>query len=256
VLAIMLYARYGRIGVDMLQSVFRDLGMAQTPDDVAMVKDALSILRADHPISSYLPLAPDLNDDAGIVDTFLHGRERAYSIDECRDLVASAGLVFQDIFLKAPYYAPPSTASAFLTSVGRLPREQQWSIMERINSANACHFFLACRSDRPQRNYVIDFATTDALNYIPSLRKGCRVDGDAIYRSDWALPLDPTQSVLVNNMDGHRTIEQIVADLVSRGSLARSDEVHVMDVARETFRMLWQWDFVAMGIRTSLHTPP
>jgi SAM-dependent methyltransferase len=249
VLAIMLYARYGRIGVELMQSVFRDLGMTQTSDDVAMVRDALAHLRADHPLNSYLPLAPDLQDDAGIVDTFLHGRERAYSIDECRDLVASAGLVFQDVFLKAPYYARPSTSSAFLTAVGRLPRERQWSIMERVNSANACHFFLACRSDRPRKNYEIDFVTGDPLTYIPFLRKGCRLDGDVIHRSDWSLPLEPTQRVLAESIDGHRTIAEIVTDLISRGTLARTDESEVRSLAQHTFRMLWQGDFVALGIR-------
>ena len=39
-----------------------------------------------------------------LVDTFLHGRERSYTVDDCIDLVTSAGLVFQGWFLKAPYY--------------------------------------------------------------------------------------------------------------------------------------------------------
>ena len=38
-----------------------------------------------HPIRGYLQIAPDLQDDAGLVDTFLHGREQAYTIDECRE---------------------------------------------------------------------------------------------------------------------------------------------------------------------------
>ena len=39
-----------------------------------------------------------------LVDTFLHGRARSYTVDDCIDLVTSAGLVFQGWFSKAPYY--------------------------------------------------------------------------------------------------------------------------------------------------------
>ena len=35
--------------------------------------------------------------DAALVDTFLHGRQRSYTVDECIDLVTSAGLAFQGL---------------------------------------------------------------------------------------------------------------------------------------------------------------
>jgi ABC-type molybdenum transport system ATPase subunit/photorepair protein PhrA len=60
-----------------------------------------------------LKIAYDLRDDAALVDTFLHHRARNYTVDECLDLVASAGLAFQGWYHKTPYYpndlfAPPS----------------------------------------------------------------------------------------------------------------------------------------------------
>ena len=69
VLAVMLYARYGRIGVEMLQGVFRELGLRQNDPAVLMVKDALATLSQDHPIQSYMAVAPDLQFDSGLVDT-------------------------------------------------------------------------------------------------------------------------------------------------------------------------------------------
>lgn len=88
VIALMLYARYGRVGVEMLQSVFRDLGFTQSQESVELVKRAVQGLRADHPLMSYLQIAPGLNDDAGIVDTFLHGRERSFSVAECCESIS------------------------------------------------------------------------------------------------------------------------------------------------------------------------
>ena len=56
-IAVMLYAKYGRIGVELLQSVFRDLGLRQDDASVRMVKETISLLPPDHPVRSYLKIA-------------------------------------------------------------------------------------------------------------------------------------------------------------------------------------------------------
>ena len=127
VLAVMLYARYGRIGVEMMQSVFRELGLQQDDAGLEIVRDALGVLPADHPLASYLGVAPDLGVDAGMVDTFLHGRENSFTVDGCLELVNDAGLVFQDWFLRSSYFPPVQTENAFLQSVAQLPQRQRRS---------------------------------------------------------------------------------------------------------------------------------
>ena len=249
VIAIMLYARYGRIGVEMLQGVFRDLGLRQNDPSVLMVKDALATLSQDHPIRSYTAVAPDLQFDAGLVDTFLHGRDRSYTVDDCLDLVASAGLTFQDMFLKSAYYPPAASTSAFHAAVAALPERRQWSIMERVNIRNACHFFTACRADRPAAAYRIDFASDDAVNYVPSLRYRCGLSGNQISRYNWTTSLDPVQSALVQQMDGRRTIREIAAAVSQKGLNHGRTTADLGQFARTFFRSLWQLDFLAMGLR-------
>ena len=248
VLAVMLYATYGRIGVQFLQSVFADMGLGQDEASLAVVRDVLSQLSPMHPLVSYLQIAPDLGDDAGLVDTFLHGREQAYTIDECRALVESAGLVFQDVFLKSSYYAPAPSTNPFFSRVATMPREQQWSIMQRINASNACHYFLACRPDRDPASYAIDFDSGDPLRYVPLFRKGCGLRGNAIYRYDWERGLTPLQAALIEQVDGLRSIQGIVDAVISGGTFARADTAEVVAVSLETFRSLWQQDFLSMGI--------
>ena len=92
VIGVMLYAKYGRIGVELLEGIFRDLDLHQDDVSVRVVKEAISLLSADHPVRSYLKTSGDARYDAYLVDTFLHGRARSYSVDECLDLVASARL--------------------------------------------------------------------------------------------------------------------------------------------------------------------
>src|SRR6202012_5133367 len=85
---------------------------------------------------------------------------RKYVVDECLDLVASPGLAFQGWYHKTPYYPNDLFAapSGFKPAVNALPENKIWSAMERVHTLNACHFFMACRSDRPKSSYVIDFS--------------------------------------------------------------------------------------------------
>ena len=65
-IGVMLYAKYGRIGVELLQSVFRDMGLGQDDASVQIVKDTISVLPPDHPVQSYLKMGDDLREsDAG-----------------------------------------------------------------------------------------------------------------------------------------------------------------------------------------------
>jgi SAM-dependent methyltransferase len=92
-----LYARYGRTGVEVLQSIFRDMGLRQDAASVQIVNEAISVLPATHPLRTYFKAEGDweLQFDAAVVDTFLHSRDRSYDAGGCIDLVTSARLVFQ-----------------------------------------------------------------------------------------------------------------------------------------------------------------
>jgi SAM-dependent methyltransferase len=249
VAAIMLYARYGRIGVELMQAVFRDLGLRQDEESLRMVKDAVATLAPNHPLRAYMSVAPDLDFDAGLVDTFLHGRDRSYTVEDCLDLVDSAGLVFQDWFLNTSYYPPTLTepGNNFYAAVNQLAPEKIWSVMERIRTLNACHFFLACHPDRPQDSYRIDFSSGRALDYVPLMRLRCGIQGDEIFRPGWRIRLDPTHLAFAQQVDGERSIREIAAR-VARSGLLSADQTELEYLALELFEGLWRSDFIAVDL--------
>lgn len=249
VAAIMIYAKYGRIGVELMRSVFRDLGLRQDDRSIFAVKDATASLPEVHPTRIYMGLARDLQSEAGWVDTFLHAREASYSIDECIDLVTSAGLVFQDVFMKSEYYPPLNSPNAFHSLVAALPQSKQWSIMERINFSNACHFFMACRADRPTASYRIDFRSANAFEYVPSLRHRCSLDGGQVCRPGWKMDLEPASLALVQKVNGRQTIGEILVEASRDGVLACHSQEDGERYARDVFQALWQLDFLAVGLR-------
>ena len=248
VAAIMLYARYGRIGVEIMQAIFREIGLTQDEASLFTVKEAIAILPADHPVRSYLSFAPDLRFDAGLVDTFLHGRDRSYTVDDCLDLVASAGLVFQGWFLKSSYEPPAPPRGGFYEAVAALPDRQRWGVMERINTRNACHFFTACRADRPPATYAIDPASPAVLDAVPHFRHRCGLDGTSVFRHDWRLPLEPAQAALVRFVDGHRTLREIVAQAAVDPATAGHAPERLEAVARTLFASLVNRDFLVLGL--------
>lgn len=257
VAAIMLYARFGRTGVEMLQSVFRELGLEQTEPSLAMVRKALKVLPQDHPLHSYLAIAPDLQYDAGLVDTFLHGRDRSYTIADCVNLVTSSGLVFQDMFQKSPYYPPQRQLSPFYDVVAQLPDQQQWSIMERINHRNACHFFTAAHPRRPESSFRVRFEGEDYLKYVPHFRYRCGLSGAEIFKPNWKMALGPAQAAVAGLIDGRKTIEEIGRDAVGHIK-AVPGAGSPASFTRELFRALWQTDYVEFqlpGLRRRSRVP-
>jgi SAM-dependent methyltransferase len=250
VMAIMLYATYGRQGVEMMQDIFRELELGQSSHSIAKVREAIAATPANHPVRSYLNIAPDLDFDAGAVDTFLHGRDCDYTIAQCVELVENGGLAFQDMFLRASYHpALGSEGSSFFRAVEELPREKIWGVMERINFANACHFFLATHPSRPSKNYVIDFSTTDSFRYVPSFRYRCGVNGSAVYRNNWSLNLNDSELAVVRLIDGKRSVGDILTEVSSRKKELGLDvsRVELERLIRRLFQGLWRNDYITVS---------
>jgi len=94
VMNLMVYGTSLRLGVYMLQEVFRILGFDQAQSDVDIVKETIASLNHNHVLRRYADTSEDLRYDSGIVDTFLHTQDRSYSIRELFKFTQNAGLDF------------------------------------------------------------------------------------------------------------------------------------------------------------------
>ncbi|MDN5923686.1 MAG: hypothetical protein L0H70_01655, partial [Xanthomonadales bacterium] len=175
----------------------------------------------------------------------------SYRVDDCLELVTSAGAAFQGWFFNAPYHAHETSAmgGGFQAALNALPTATQWSVMERLNADNACHFFMACHPQRAQSLSVTDFSSAGWLDTIPCLRMRCGLDEDSIFRPNWRMPLNPTQRVFAGLVDGQRSIREIIAQAAhpDRIQLDRREDMEIY--ARKLFQSLWRLDFIAMTRR-------
>jgi hypothetical protein len=217
---------------------------------VRVVKETIALLPADHPVRSYLKISGDARFDAVLVDTFLHGRARNYTVDDCLDLVSGAGLAFQGWLLKAPYYHHEllTPTKDFAPAINSFPEAKLWSLMERMHTSNACHFFLACHPERPKKAYTIDFSTTECLDYVPGMRMRCGLAGSAIFRPGWRMSLNAAQLPFVQHIDGRRTIREIAASVAQSKDSQRGSATEFEKFGRKLFQGLWRLDFVTMDL--------
>ena len=240
VIDIMVYARYGRAGVYMMQDLFRILNLGQSDADVQAVKEGLNAIGPNHSVRNYLRLAIDLSADTGLVDTFLHRQDRAYTVGECLDLVRDAGLAFQgwneNIFYHPDLQLPSN--HPFRARLEQLPPAEQWAALELLHGAISGHLFHACRTDRDPKSYRIALDGAGFLDLVPVPR----IDGwpgaapSEIGRAPFPrMPLDRAAQAIVAAMDGQRTIRECLR-------LAGLDPEHPQSVnsVRRFLGSLWR----------------
>lgn len=96
-MSLMVYHRFARLGVYMLQDFFKSIGLDQGEVSLKAVKDTLSWIQVNapqHPVMQYVKGSDELQFDTAIVDTFLHNQDRSYSVREIVEALELAGLEF------------------------------------------------------------------------------------------------------------------------------------------------------------------
>lgn len=245
VIALMLYAKYGRAPVYWMQELFQILKLEQTSADVGVVRDTLAALPADHPLRPYLKLdAFGVGSDAGLVDMFLHRRDRAYSVSDCLALLDGAGLAFQgwdnNLFYHPDAFCPKG--SLLRDRFDRLPEPRLWEAMELLLGRISSHWFFACSKDRKPETYRIPWDSNELAGWIP-LRAAQLASRQGAAGAEYAMagenrptvPITAQQAVMLTQIDGKRTAGQCA---VAAG--LSTDISTLPDSARDLLRMMFR----------------
>ncbi len=239
VMAVMLYARHGRAGIEMLQQMFRRLGLGRDQPSLAVVREVLQRLPPSHPARPLLDGAEDVTHDGGLIDLLLNARERSYTVPDCLALVSEAGLAFQGWFDNAQYYPELwfGAGSDTYRRVAALTEREIWAAMELMLASEIDrHIFVACRADRDPARYRIDFAGARVADWVPSWISGWGLDGEGqpgLAREGMVIPLGEAEAALAAGIDGSRPA----------GALPGS-----ADRVRAFLRTLWRAGMIRMRI--------
>jgi hypothetical protein len=221
---------------------------------VATVKQTLGALPKGHVIQGYVGRAADLEYDAGIVDTFLHRQDRAYTVAECLQLSRDAGMKFMGWWDNILYYPEGQLMRNrdLYERVNGLPEESIWSFMELYNGTLGQHGFCVCRSERPERSYKIQFETSAFMDYVPvrrcrevAARPGAREGCVTVQRDGFpAYTLDPVTSRLFRQIDGTKSIRQCFEHAGFAGPNGPASEL----ACQAAFQYLWRLSHIFLRI--------
>lgn len=219
-MGIMLYGKYPRVGVYMMQEVFRLLKYGQTSSDVEKVKKTIANLPHWHYLKRYLEMSEDLHYDSGIVDTFLHTRDISYSVSDIFELAESADMQFQDWFDKLDISVDSIIPKGhpLFAEISQLPVIEQWKIVELLSQDQARQMFILTHKERDCNEFKFDFQNpAQWLNYKPSIRypmkviRGCqsKYAPPAILNRWKNFELNYDEAKIFELCNGQRTIREI-----------------------------------------------
>ncbi len=166
---LMVYARYGRTGIYMMQEYCRVLGVTASSGELQDLGAALEALPADHPISGALRRAKDFRRPEAMADALLHPQDRAYSVPELFAWLERCGMSFGRWIEQAPYLPQCGlpARSPHATRLASLPLRQQNAAVELLRGTMMSHSFIAYRDDRAEQSQPITFAGEAWRNWVP-----------------------------------------------------------------------------------------
>lgn len=255
VMSVMVYGKYKRAGVYMMQELFRLAKLEQNTAGVAIVKATLDSLAPTHSAKHYTYSASDIYYDAGIVDTFLHRSDRAYSVPEVLDFAEKAGLAFRRWLDKSHYSAELILPynHPLRPHILALPKEEQWAAMELLTQAQGCHRFLLCHKDVDPETYTPNFEGKDWLCYIPSLRPPVKVlktlqqanGGPAeVQRAQTKFEVQAHEVPLLEAIDGTKTIQEIIDSYPKQSKHVKN----VKAIAQKFFERMDKFDHLQFNL--------
>jgi SAM-dependent methyltransferase len=244
---LMVYAPYGRAGIYMLQEFCRRIGIEPTDEEIRDLPTMLAALPARHPLARLLREAPDFAQEAALADALLHPQDRAYSVPQFLDFISAAGLTFSRWIRQAPY-SPRCGVMARLPQTARiaaLEPAEQYAAAELFRGVMMTHSAIAHRDDRPGGPPTISFSGDAWLDYVPvrvpdTIAVEERLPAGAVAvlinrahadTTDIFLPIDGTEKLLVDAIDGERNIGEIAGDTPR-------------EACRSLFERLWWHDQV------------
>jgi SAM-dependent methyltransferase len=255
---LMVYARYGRTGIYMLQEFCRRTGIRTTDEEISDLLRVLGALPAGHPLESLLSHAPELINKDGVADSLLHPQDRAYSVPQLFDLIENSGLKFGRWLRQAPYSILCGVMQAIpqRRKIACLPLREQFAVIELFRGTMTRHSAIVYHRD-DDASQLFGSSADDWLDYVPirmpdtaCIQERLPRDAAAVLVNrthtykDLVLPITLIEKHLVDAIDGRLTIAAIAAR-----TLPGTDCDSYNYALRNFFERLWWHDQVVFASR-------
>jgi SAM-dependent methyltransferase len=256
-LHLMVYAQYGRAGIYMLQEYCRKLHIGTSPKDLRELGAMLEALPRDHPIAGLLG-RKDFQRPEALADALLHPRDRAYTVPSLYAWLERCGMSFGRWIEQAPYL-PQCGALANAghgERLSALSAPEQHAAAELFRGTMNQHSLIAFRSDSSMEAPAFEFTDERSQDHIPirlpwalTIRERLPPGSVAVVLNpahahhDLVLPVNAAQDRILGQIDGQRTLGEIISGLGSGEEAYR---------ALQFVEQLWWYDQVVFDASNSV----
>ena len=218
----MVYARYGRQGIYMLQELAGMLGLRIDELSAAKTQTLLARLPATHPFRAVYREVGEVISVEEVMDMILNPRDRSYRVQDVRQLIDDAELRFHRWLGNAPY-RPEMTA---LGQAGLLPETDALDPWDKAAAAELAfgniikHSFVVTHPRRASAAELFDGA--GLLDAYPSLSTHVKIEHAGpnlvVTNEGHGVPIQTVAPVsematLLKVCDGTRTVSQLASVL-------------------------------------------
>jgi SAM-dependent methyltransferase len=253
---VMVYARYGRAGIYMMQGYCRLLEVHPSASDLRSLGATLDALPKYQPIANVLRRANDFRLPEAMADALLHPQDRAYSVLEIYAWLDRCGMAFGRWVEQAPYLPQCGilAKSPHAARLASLPPRSQHAAVELFRGTMVSHSFIAYRDDRS--NEQIGFAGAGWRDYVPirlpwtiCVRERLPPGSVAVLINkshtftDLILTIDSFEDRLLSAIDGNRTVAEVTRFATKGGEAERR--------ALNFFERLWRYDQIVFDASRS-----
>jgi SAM-dependent methyltransferase len=247
---IMVYAKYGRTGIYMMQEYCKLLGLTPSKQELLDLSEVLSEVPRDHPLTPLLRQGLDFRHPNALADALLHPLDSAYTVPQIYEWLDRCGMTFGRWFEQAPYL-PQCGALARIPHSARLnelPESAQYAACELLRGTMTRHNFVAYRCDRQIERQPIHFRGANWRQYVPirlpwtvCIREDVPPGSVAVLvnrahkHADLALELNAAEYRLFTKIDGRRTFGEIIQN-------SKKEE----SPALHFFQRLWEYDQIVV----------
>ena len=245
VINLMVYGKSLRLGVYMMQEVFRLLGFQQTQADVDIVKATIHDLSSEHVLTRYIKFANDLHYDAAYVDTFLHPQDRAYNVNEVYEFTRRAGLEFLTWCDPLEYSLEANVPAdhPLWNKLANLKPETAAHICDLLTQMRGTHRWAAAHPDYVKK-MSIPFDTEELLNCsivshrLAKFKRHTDVNENSILvceREKSSYSLHYRIGEIIDKSNGVKSLQQVMAEM----TLSPEEKLELDRLLRNQLKSLW-----------------
>ncbi|MBI1348520.1 methyltransferase [bacterium] len=262
-LGLMVYGQYGRTGIYQMQSLFRLINDPQA--DMGAQVAAVRQMIANLPVCNWYKRGAELfaqparMSDSEVLDLFLHSQDRAYTVPQLYDFLASSGLHPAAWSSESRVWYQPQIAfrdPEVLARIQKLPRREQEAACEVFWGSITKHALWAT----PQPEAVAQWTdpdvvptwtrSADLFNVRSAMLKTSNpewcysLEYSGGTKMQLRITLDDHTRRQVELMDGFRTVESIQGELATAFASKTAEQIQAE--CAEVFRLLNSNDLLVL----------